>query len=244
MVRVGPRVLAHRGANRREPENSLAAFDVALALGADGVETDVRRSADGVLLLHHDAERDGIGVLGQVPFARIRAEAPEVPTLDEGLSVLFADGRRPVVNLELKCLPWEPDADADGSVAAALVDAVRAWGVADDVIVSSFDLLGVTALHERAPEIATAWLTTSPDLAEATRLAATAGHRYLHPFGPRVFEFGADEAVAAARAAGLGVNVWTVNDEAEIDALLDAGVDAIVTDLPDVACARRAARHD
>src|SRR5689334_18596174 len=69
-------VLAHRGANRVEPENTVAAFTRALELGADGVELDVHRTADGGIVVHHDASASGVGLLAAMPFAAIRRAAP------------------------------------------------------------------------------------------------------------------------------------------------------------------------
>src|SRR6188768_3753377 len=101
-----PLVLAHRGACRQAPENTLNAFARARALGADGVELDVRRSADGVLLVHHDATAEPLGAFAALPFAEIRAARPSVPTLAEALDACAGL----LVNVEVKCLPWEPDA--------------------------------------------------------------------------------------------------------------------------------------
>ena len=82
-----PVVLAHRGANRLEPENTLAAFRRALELGADGVELDVHRTADGGLVVHHDAVAPGVGLLAELTADAVRAAAPQIPTLAEALDV-------------------------------------------------------------------------------------------------------------------------------------------------------------
>ncbi len=66
------------------PENTLEAFVAARALGADGVELDVHRTADGALVVHHDADARGVGVLAERTEAEIRAARPEIPTLDRG----------------------------------------------------------------------------------------------------------------------------------------------------------------
>ena len=132
-----PLVLAHRGASAVAPENTIAAFSKARELGADGVELDVRRSADGVLIVHHDPAIEGVGPLVQLTFAQLRAARPAVPTFDEALDAC----RGMVVNAEVKCLPWETDADGDGSVMRATVDALA--GREGTFIVSSFDLRSV-----------------------------------------------------------------------------------------------------
>jgi glycerophosphoryl diester phosphodiesterase len=225
-----PLVLAHRGAREEVAENTLAAFRRALALGADGVELDVRRSADGVLIVHHDAEHPVLGLLAEQPFTAIRAAQPEVPTLDEALDVLAGA----VVNIEVKCLPWEPDADPGGWVGRAVADLVAARGIEDHVVVSSFALEALDAVHAYAPETPTGWLTMGVGVSDALALLAGRGHRYLHPDRAAALEAGA-AGVERCRTAGLGVNVWTVNDPEEIAALARAGVDAVITDVPGVA---------
>src|SRR3954469_3561814 len=73
-----PLVLGHRGASAAAPENTVAAFVRARELGADGVELDVRRAADDVLVVHHDPHVEGFGVIVGAPFAELRAARPSV----------------------------------------------------------------------------------------------------------------------------------------------------------------------
>ena len=110
-----PSVLAHRGANRMAPENTLQAFIAAGALGADGVELDVHRTADGALVVHHDAAARGLGVLAERPAAEIRTARPEIPTLEEALEACTGM----LVNIEVKNLPGDADYDPAEGVAAA-----------------------------------------------------------------------------------------------------------------------------
>ena len=117
-----PLVLGHRGASAVSPENTVVAFERARDLGADGVELDVRRSRDGVLVVHHDPAIAGGHAIAELTWAELRAARPDLATLDEALDAC----RGLVVNAEVKCLPWEPDADRDGSVMRATVDAVTA----------------------------------------------------------------------------------------------------------------------
>src|SRR5258708_12273995 len=107
-----PLVLGHRGASAVAPENTVAAFTRARELGADGVELDVRRSADGVLVVHHDPEVRGVGLIASLSFAELRAARPELATLEEALAAC----RGLVVNAEVKSLPWEPDPAVAGPV--------------------------------------------------------------------------------------------------------------------------------
>lgn len=227
-----PLVLAHRGARRRAPENTLEAFAVARDLGADGVELDVRRTRDGVLVLHHDPAPPDGPVLATVDHAVVRERFPAIPTLSEALDVCAGL----LVNVEIKNLPWEDDFDAGESVADAVVDLLADRGGTDRVLVSSFHLPTVDRVHARAPGVPTAFLfLAGMDLVEVVDLTADRGHVAVHPDmralgGPETHEF-----VVHAHERGLDVNVWTVNEPADMARLADVGVDALVTDVPDVA---------
>jgi glycerophosphoryl diester phosphodiesterase len=214
-----PLVLAHRGASHDAPENTIAAFAQARTMVADGVELDARRTRDGVLVVRHDP-------FGALSFAELRARQPDVATLDDALESC----RGMLVNVEIKCLPWEPDADTpDRAVLRAVVDCVRAHST--DVMVSSFDLGAVDACRALAPNLATAWLTSGQDVVAAATLAEEHGHPWLHPDRASALRGGIDDA----HARGVKVNVWTVDDPAEMRALRDLGADGIITNVPDVA---------
>jgi glycerophosphoryl diester phosphodiesterase len=224
-----PLVLAHRGASARAVENTLAAFALARDLGADGVELDVRCTADGVLVVHHDPAVDGLGLLAAVELDALRDARPEVPTFGEALDACAGM----LVNVEMKCLAWEPDADdpTERPVVRGVVDAVREHAV--DAVVSSFDLGAVDAAHELAPELTTGWLTSRLPVVDAFPIAAEHGHRWLHPDRESALRASAED-VAAAHAAGLQLNVWTVDEPADVRALGALGVDALITNVPDV----------
>ncbi len=226
-MQARPLVLGHRGASTRWPENTLAAFAGARELGADGVELDVRRTADDELVVLHDPELDGYGLVVEHPFARLRAERPDVPTLSEALDACAGL----VVNVEIKCLPWDPDPDTpEHDVARAVVDVVRGRA---DVILSSFDVTAIDACHSVAPDVVTAWLTSGQDVGVTASIAAERGHSWLHP--DRVAASRASLGdIARAHELGLRVNVWTVDNPNEARALAAAGVDGIITNVPDV----------
>lgn len=233
-----PLVLGHRGASHARPENTLAAFAKARELGADGVELDVRRTADDQLVVHHDPHVPDFGAVRDADFARLRAERPDVPTLAEALRACAGM----IVNVEIKCLPWEPDADTPGhDVVRAVVELLRAQcagtgsGTAlTDIIVSSFDLGAIDACREFAPEIVTGWLTSGQEVAAGAVIAAEHGHAWLNPDLVAARRASASD-IATAQQAGLRVNVWTVDAPDDISALAAAGVDAIISNVPDVA---------
>lgn len=219
-----PLVIGHRGAPRVARENTIAAFAAARASGADGVELDARRTTDGVLVVHHDP-------IAGLSLADLRADDPDIPTLADALDACVDM----LVNVEIKCLPWEPDADdEEHTIVRAVVDVVRVH--APEAILSSFDLTAVDAVRSFAPEFITAWLTSGQPLASAAPIAAEHGHAWLHPDRATALAEGA-AGIAAAHAADVRVDVWTVDEPDEMRALAASGIDAIVTNVPDVAVA-------
>jgi glycerophosphoryl diester phosphodiesterase len=226
-----PLVLAHRGACRRAPENTLEAFRLARELGADGVELDVRRTADGVLVVSHDPIVEGFGLLVEHPFAALRDAVPSVPTLEEAFDELTGL----VVNVEIKCFPTEPDADPERVVASGVVELVAKRDLYEPVIVSSFELDAVDRVRTLDTRIVTAWLTAGLDPATTIPIAAARGHAWLNPDRASMVGPAAKAAVAEAADHGVRLDVWTVDEPDEIAALAAAGVDAIITNVPDVA---------
>ena len=215
-------VYAHRGCTEGFLENTLDAFAEARRLGADGVELDVRLTADGALVVHHDAEVAGVGLIGRLGVAEL---PPHVPLLTEALAV--CDGM--VVNVEIKNAPDDPCWDAGESVAALTAVALEEAGWTDRVIVSSFQLNTLSAVQTADSRLALGVLWWLPDDAGAALdEAATAGFRAVHPFVTTVDRTLVDEA----HSRGLAVNVWTVNAPDDLRAMVDLGVDAVITDRP------------
>ena len=232
MTAARPLVLAHRGARRAAPENTLEAFSRAIAMGADGVELDVRRTADGELVLHHDPVVVGGALIAATPAAQLRSDHPEIPTLAEALDVCAGV----LVNVEIKNLPWEDDFDRDEQCAEAVVALLASRGGRDDVIVSSFHLATVDRVRALGSPVPTGLLTVGRrNLATLLDLAAERGHAAIHPDRRAVGRRHAESLVAAAHERELRVNVWTVNAAATITRLADVGVDGLITDVPNVA---------
>jgi glycerophosphoryl diester phosphodiesterase len=233
------RVFAHRGASRAAPANTLAAFRRAVDLGSDGVELDVHRTADRELVVRHDAATPA-GVLAEMTLVDVRAALPDVPRLDEVLD----ECRGLVVNVEIKNSTLEEDWDPTRLVADLVVELLDRRGRQDDVLVSSFDLGSIDRVRSLGDEVPTALLTTRTDPLQAIAVADSHGHRALHPDirmlrdGHRGEQRGTPSAGAVTTRAhelGLVVNVWTVNEPDEIARLAAAGVDGVITDVPDVA---------
>jgi glycerophosphoryl diester phosphodiesterase len=222
-------VLAHRGANREAPENTVAAFRRAVELGADGVELDVHPTRDHHLVVRHDGAGPA-GVIPEMTLAEVVDAMPEVPTLEAVLDVCA--GR--LVNVEIKNSAHQPGFDPTDRAAGLLVELLARRG-GDRVLVSSFNLATVDRVRELAPGLPTAWLVFGVDAAGALAVAHEHGHQALHPDVGSLAGARAGDLVAEAHARAMAVNVWTVNERDEIARLLAVGVDAIVTDVPDVA---------
>ncbi len=210
----------------------MAAFAAARQAGADGVELDVHRSADGVLLVHHDADAPELGVLAAVPFSTVRARCPWLPTLPEVLDECAGL----LVNIEIKNSPGDADFDSTEGVAEAVVALLAERANRDRVLVSSFHLPSIDRVRALSPEIETGFLAVAdPTPEEAIAVAVAGGHHAVHPFFGMLGDARAATVCAAAHEQGLVVNPWTVNDPDEIARLAAAGVDAVVTDVPDIA---------
>lgn len=221
-------VIGHRGASAAHPENTEAAFRGAIAQGADGVELDVRRTADGTLAVCHDETLPD----GRALLSLSRAELPpSTPVLEDVLEVCRGLA---MVNTEIKNWPDDNDFDATESLAIAVVTLLSARGELDDNrnLVSSFHLATIDRVRELAPTVPTGWLLGRiPDVAALIERAAERGHRAVHPH----HAFVNDELVARAHDAGIRVNAWTCDEPERIRWLAEVGVDAVITNMPDVA---------
>jgi glycerophosphoryl diester phosphodiesterase len=207
-------VIGHRGAPRVAIENTLEAFRAAVSMGADGIELDVRRTADHRLVVHHDAHlADGTAIV-----AVDRADLPRhVPDLDEALDACTGAW----VNLEIKNDPSEPDHDPADEVAEATVALLARRGEPRRWLISSFRLDTVDAVRRLDPRLDTAWLVvTPPDDVVATLVER--GHAALHPW----YECVDAALLRRHHAAGLVVNVWTCDDPVHLARLLAGGTRA------------------
>lgn len=232
-----PPVIGHRGAAARAPENTLAGLRRAKALGVAWVEFDARLTADGALVLCHDARldrtTDRTGKVAGHSLATIRdcdagswfgpAFAGErVPTLPEALALAGELGLG--VNIEIKA-----DSGREYATAAAVADTIRRTGPVPPFYVSSFLPDAVAALRDLAPEAPRGILFRAvpsgwADVAERLGVAVVGvDHRQLRP--PRVAEI---------RAAGYDVTAYTVNDPARARLLFGWGVTSVFSDMPDM----------
>lgn len=234
----GPIPFAHRGGASDAPENTLAAFERAVALGYRYLETDVHATRDGVLLAFHDDRLDRVtdrtGIIAQlehavVATARVAGREP-IPLLEDLLGA-WSDVR---VNI---------DAKDDGAV-GPLVDVIRRTKAIERVCVGSFSASRLARIRAAlGPGLCT---SLGPDEVRALRLASWGAR----PLRRRVTAGGARcvqipvrsdhvplldrRLLRTSKELGLAVHVWTIDDPAEMERLLDLGVDGLMTDRPAV----------
>jgi glycerophosphoryl diester phosphodiesterase len=236
-----PIVVAHRGASSTHPENTLPAFEAAIALGAPAIELDVRLTSDGHAVVMHDADvsrtTDGRGLLHELTLDEVRrldAGSPEhpaaVPLLREALE--RASGRAGVA-IEIKNLPGDPAfvPDDEPSVAAALAELERT-AFEGPVLVLSFNPSSIDAARGADAGVLTGLLVTDAVApADALAFAAERGHDFVLPGSRGLLASGLD-VVERAHASGVRLGTWTVDDRAVFARLVDAGVDAVATNDP------------
>lgn len=227
-------VFAHRGCTEGPRENTLEAFVEARRRGADGVEFDVRRSADGALVVHHDAGIEGVGLICQTPVLSLPDYVPLLAQVIDACQDME-------MNVEVKNHPGDPGYDPTGSLARAVAAELLEQGRLDGVVVSSFDVPTIEAVRTAEPGLAIGWLLGGlADLEASLATAVVAGYEALHPFFAGV----TPGLVARCHQAGLAINVWTPNTDAELESVFALGVDTVITDRLSAALAIAASRAE
>ncbi|MDB4967438.1 MAG: glycerophosphoryl diester phosphodiesterase [Myxococcales bacterium] len=230
-------MIAHRGASADAPENTLAAFALARSDGADGVELDVMRCGSGEVVVFHDdcLERLGrrAGATRETSLAELReidlGGGERIPLLDD---VLAATGEL-LVNVELKSAPDWPTRLLDAELPAAVAAIVRRHALGARALVSSFDPLLLARFRLHAPEVATA-LLFAHDQARPWRDGWAAALLRPAAMNPEALLVDA-RALRRWHARGRAVNVWTVDEPAELRLLAALGVDGLITNRPKIA---------
>jgi glycerophosphoryl diester phosphodiesterase len=223
-------VIAHRGASRVERENTVAAFRRAHTMGADAVELDVRRSADGVLVVHHD---DRLADGRSITATNAADLPPHVPTLGVALDACAGMW----VNVEIKNEPREPGFDPTESITDETMAHLLARGEDDRWLISCFRMETIDRCRARSPQVRTAWLTELAQDGVAAMLAKR-GHVALHPWVAAVTR----GMIEDCHGHGIAVNTWTCDEPEQMAELIDWGIDGICTNVPDVALRAIAAR--
>lgn len=214
-------VYAHRGSSGTDPENTLRAFRQAIVDGADGIELDVHATSDGVPVVIHDRDvartTSGRGFVDAMTLAEVKGldagQGEQVPTLEEVLALTTG---RLKLYIEIK------QSDIGANVLAVLAKSPQA-----DWLIASFDYDILREARSLAPD-AELWPIAVAATDELFALAEEIGANALslHLIGTT------QEVVDRCAAAGLGVDVWTVNEIDDARRMRDLGVAAICTDLP------------
>jgi glycerophosphoryl diester phosphodiesterase len=235
-------IVAHRGASAEQPENTLAAFERAIEVGAPAVEFDVRITADGEAVVMHDAgvdrTTDGSGLVHDMTLVQVQAlgitdangGSHHVPTLWETLAALSG---RVAVDVEIKNIPGEPDFDPARELAVeAVLRALDEVAFVGPVIVSSFSPLSIARSRALQPDVPTGLLTDFGVDAEAALAYASAqGHPWVLPYAGKVREAGPGFP-SAVHQEGMLLGTWLTDDPADAVALFASGVDAVATNDP------------
>ncbi len=232
-----PLIIAHRGANREAPENTLSAFQKAKELGADGVELDVMPSKDKVLVVTHDETLHRLsGVHGWVKHHTLQElkkmdfgshfspqfSGEKIPTLEEVFDLLKHDM---IINIEIKGTNLRNDGREE-----KLVSLIRKWNLVDQVVVSSFNIFALHRMEQIAPEIKRGYLFFEKQWG----LSRRAGWAfYFHPFSLHLSQaLVKNGTLQKYHQKGYQCWVWTVDEEEESKKLMEQGADAIITDEP------------
>ena len=225
-------VIAHRGASTYAPENTYAAFDLALDLGARHLELDVQLSSDGHLVVIHD---DKVNRTTNGDGAVSALSLQELQSLDAGawFDAQYADERIPTFESLLERyrgrahLHVEIKGKTTG-LSERTADMIRSRGWAQDVTMTSFQIDKLEALRAYAPELPAGWLLREIDDAAISR-AQTLGLAQLCPKADTVTR----ELVARLRNAGFRVRAWGVANEELMHRMVAAGVDGMTVNFPD-----------
>ena len=227
---------AHRGASGYFPENTLIAFEKALELGADGIETDVQMTKDGVLVLIHDETvdrtTDGLGYVKNYTYNELKKlnsyyylknsnTTTYIPTVEELL--LIAKDKDIVINFELKngIIPYE-------DMERKLINVITKFSLVNNVSLSSFNHNSLVKCKNICPEIKTGILYMESLFMPEIYCKSVKGDA-LHPYYLSVNS----AVVNSAHKVSLKINPFTVNDEDNMKKLIDLGVDGIITNYPD-----------
>ena len=219
--RSPPERISHRGAHQTHPENSLAAFERAIELGAQGIELDVHATSDGVVVVHHDPvvharhpQRPAHRAIAKLRAAELEqfplGDGMRIPTLPE---VLAAVDRRVIVYVEIKA----------PNIEALVTRCIRESETT--CAVHSFDHRIVKIVKSIFPAIRTGVLEVSRRIDPLASLASASAEDLWQEVDTID-----EEIVERAHSVGARVVAWTANDAAQWEALHDLGVDAICTD--------------
>jgi len=244
-----PRLFAHRGASGTYPENTLESFAAGLAAGAERLELDVHGTADGEIVVFHDAlldrTTDGRGPVNALTLAALqRLDAGHGFTAPDGshpfrgkgirvptLAALLAAHPGVPINVEIK--------QSDPPIEHAVLAVLDRFGARPRTLLAAEREPLLLRIRAAAPDVLSGSCAEEvADFVDRVQTGRLAGYRppgaaLQVPPSYQGIDIVTADAVAAAHALGVEVHVWTINDEAEMESLLDLGVDALMTDFPE-----------
>ena len=231
------RIYAHRGNSSVYPENTMISFRSAVELGADGIETDIHLTKDGILVITPDEEisrvSDGTGMVKDLTYEELlkfdfglwkdeKFRGEKIPRLDDLLDLL--EGTEMILNIEIKMgFVLYP------GIEEKLLETIRLRGFMDRVIFSSFNHYSLARLKSLDGSAKVAPLYEE-GIFEPYNYARTFGADYIHPYYKSVDQ----SIIEECHKKGIGVNLWTVNDKDVAKYLESIGVEGIITDYPEV----------
>jgi len=231
-----PIVIAHRGASGYAPENTLASFNKAISLGAEGIELDVHMSKDGYLIVCHDEKvnrtTDGKGYIRDLTLSEIKKldagswfgkeyKNERLPTLNEVLDLIKTLDI--MINIEIKNGPiFYP------GIEKALLDEIKKYKIEDKVIVSSFNHYSLVEIKKIDSNIKTGVLYMA-GMVDPWKYALSLGADAIHPLFYNIVP----EVVRGCYENNIMINPFTVNDSEHIETITRLGVSGIITNYPD-----------
>ena len=243
-------VLAHRGFRGQYPENTMLSFQKAAELGVDGLEMDIHSTKDGVLVVSHDAivERmtNGSGPIKEMTLAELqqldagyrwsadggqtfpfRGQGITIPTLEE----VFTAFPQFWINVDIK--------QSQPAIVTPFVAMIHRFGMAEQMMVGSFDAATVYQFRRECPEAAT--VASEPEVRRLVILGKLGLSRFYRS-GAKAMQLPERNGrlrivtprfIRDAHGRGTAVHVWTVNETADMQRLIKWGVDGLITDYPD-----------
>lgn len=238
------KVISHRGANKEAPQNTIPAFKKSIEIGVDGFETDIHLTSDGVPVVCHnytiDETSNGQGEIKSMTLEQLRTydfgsyfhekfKNTQLPTLEEFLD-LCENADIEIMNIEIK-----PPLDGNMEIVKKTIDAVKAHGLFDKLLISSFDANVLIECKNVDSKCKTGFLYApnkshfyTTMLFGYVKFAKKIKADYLHPHYYTVTK----RYVDRLHKNGIKVNVWTVNKPETVNKLLKYGVDGLITDVP------------
>ena len=244
-------VIAHQGGEQLRPSNTMPAFEHAVELGVDVLEMDIHQTKDGVLILMHDdtvdRTTDGSGVIKEMTLAEIKTlDAGHYWTDDDGATYPYRGQGITVPTLAeifqaFPDMPMNIEIKQDSpSIVEPFCDLIHEYQMEDKVLIPTFHPDTMNEFREKCPDIATSM--TEPEIrlfyglnmGRLSSFFTPPGQAFQVPESSGGLQIITPRFVENAQKRNIAVHVWTVNDPADMERLIDTGIDGIITDRPDL----------